>query len=42
MAVNQPNEILAIDLETAAATFVTNQAPSLDPVFGGTEATKQD
>jgi hypothetical protein len=42
MPVNQPNEILAIDIETAAATFVTNQAPSLDPVFGATEGTRQD
>jgi outer membrane protein assembly factor BamB len=34
MAVSQPNQILAIDLETGTATFITNQASNLDVVFG--------
>ncbi len=33
-AVNQPNKIYSIDLETGAAQFVANQAATLDPVFG--------
>ncbi|PZR76723.1 MAG: hypothetical protein DLM73_01795 [Chthoniobacterales bacterium] len=37
---NQPNRILSIDLETGAATVVTNQAANLDPVFGAIPARK--
>ncbi|GAC1537096.1 MAG: hypothetical protein NVS2B9_03120 [Myxococcales bacterium] len=33
-AVNQPNKIYAIDLETGAAEFVADQAVTLEPVFG--------
>lgn len=40
MPVKQPNKIVHIDLETGAATFVTNQAPNLDSVYGA--ATKRD
>jgi len=33
-AVNQPNTIYSIDLETGAAQFVAYQAAALEPVFG--------
>lgn len=33
-AVNQPNQIYSIDLETGAAQFVADQAAALEPVFG--------
>ena len=41
MPVNQPNQILAINLETGAATLVTNQAPHLDPVFSAIAVTER-
>ena len=34
MPAGLPNQVLAIDLETGAATLVANQAPLLDSVFG--------
>ena len=40
MPVNQPNQILAIHLETGSATFVTNQATNLDPVFAAIPVTR--
>ena len=39
MPVGHPNQILAIDLETGAATLVANQASHLDPVFGAVPVT---
>lgn len=39
MPVNQPNQILAIHLETGSATFITNQATNLDPVFAAIRVT---